>query len=83
MSNYKTWNKYPFNSNGVEFISYINPKGSIAKQVSRVPVDVFNSMNQSCISEFMGDPSLMSRDEILAELEIVNAGYNEAYIGLA
>jgi hypothetical protein len=82
MSNYKTWNKYPFSANGVEFISYINPAGSIAKKLSLIPLDVFNAMNQGAVEEFLGDPSLMSRNEILAELEIVNAGYHEAYIDL-
>ena len=82
MSDYLNWDKYPFTVDGVNFVSYINPNGDIAPRVASVPRFVLDEMNIACVREIIGQVNNMSRDEILAELEAVNAGYENAYIGL-
>ena len=82
MLDYSNWDKYPFTVDGVNFVSYINPNGDIAPRVASVPRFVLDQMNINCVREIIGQVNNMSRDEILAELEVVNSGYGNAYIGL-
>ena len=77
------WALFPFTVDGVEFVSKIDIEGSMYQQVSRVPAQVFNTMNEGAIRELVGKVSLMSKDEIQAELDRVNEGYSQAYIALA
>lgn len=77
------WQSFPFSVDGVDFVSLLNPDGSMIKRVSTVPPSVFVMMNQGAIRELIGKVSLMSKSEIQAELDRVNEGYSEAYLALA
>jgi hypothetical protein len=77
------WALFPFTVDGVEFVSKLDIEGSMYQQVSRMPASLFNAMNEGAIRELIGKVSLMSRDEIQAELDRVNEGYQQAYIELA
>ena len=77
------WKSFPFTVDGVEFVSLINPEGSMYQKVQRVPAQVFIQMNESAIREIIGKVSLMSKSEIQEELDRVNLGYSEAYLALA
>ena len=83
MSEFANWKSYPFTVDGVEFLSLINPEGSMYQKVSRVPTHIFNAMNEGAIRELVGKVSLMSKSEIQDELDRVNLGYSEAYLALA
>ena len=83
MSQFANWKSYPFTVDGVEFVSLIDPNGSMYQQISKVPAHVFTMMNEGAIRELIGKVSLMSKSEIQDELDRVNEGYGQAYIALA
>jgi hypothetical protein len=83
MSAPTNWKSFPFDVDGVDFISMLDPKGSMYQQVSRMPAEIFTTMNKDAIRELIGKVSLMSRDEIQSELDRVNEGYGQAYLALA
>ena len=82
MSQFANWKSYPFTVDGVEFVSLIDPNGSMYQQVSRMPAQVFTQMNEGAIRELIGKVSLMSKSEIQDELDRVNEGYGQAYLAL-
>jgi hypothetical protein len=75
-----TYTDYPFTSNGVNFISRINSDSPLAKRISQMPADAIASVNVGAIAEMIGDASLLTREELLSELERVNAGATHAFI---
>jgi hypothetical protein len=83
MSDFTTWDKYPFTVDGVDFVSLIKPDSDIAKQVSKVPAIIFEQMNAGAIRNFIGEASNYSKSELQARLDEVNEGYNSAYVALA
>jgi hypothetical protein len=83
MSQFANWKSYPFTVDGVEFVSLLDPSGSMYQQVSKIPAYVFTAMNEGAIREIIGKVSLMSKSEIQAELDRVNDGYSQAYLALA
>jgi hypothetical protein len=83
MSQFANWKSYPFTVDGVEFVSLLDPNGSMYQQVSKIPASVFTAMNEGAIREIIGKVSLMSKSEIQAELDRVNDGYSQAYLALA
>ena len=83
MSQFANWKSFPFTVDGVEFVSLIEPNGSMYQKVSQVPAHIFNLMNEGAIRELVGKVSLMSKSEIQDKLDTVNLGYSEAFIALA
>lgn len=83
MQQFANWKSYPFTVDGVEFLSLIDPNGSMYAQIQRVPEKVFTMMNEQAIRELIGNASLMSKSEIQTELDRVNDGYSQAYLALA
>ena len=83
MQQFANWKSYPFTVDGVEFLSLIDPNGSMYSQIQRVPEKVFAMMNEQAIRELIGNASLMSKSEIQTELDRVNDGYSQAYLALA
>ena len=76
-TNYKD---YPFVVNGVKFISRINANSPFAGSLAKLPAQVVADMNIQAVSEMIGNASLFTRDELLAELERVNDGGTHAFI---
>lgn len=83
MSEFANWKSYPFTVDGVEFVSLIDPNGSMYSQIKRVPQQVFSLMNESAIRELIGSVSSLTRSEIQDELDTINKGYSQAYLALA
>ena len=83
MSQFANWKSYPFTVDGVEFVSLIDPNGSMYQQIENLPPAIFNSLNEGAIREIIGSVSTMPKSEIQAELDRVNAGYSQAYLALA
>ena len=83
MSQFANWKSYPFTVDGVEFVSLINPNGSLYPQIVKLPLAMLNTMNEGAIRSMIGSVSTMSKSEIQDELDAVNLGYSEAYIALA
>ena len=83
MKDTTNWAKFPFTVDGVEFVSMLDPNGSMYQQVKLVPAQVFTMMNESAIRDLIGKVSLMSMSEIQDELDRVNEGFGQAYLALA
>lgn len=75
-----TFTDYPFTTNGVNFISRVYSHSPFALTVSRLPEGVFSEMNIQAVTQIIGDASLLTRDELLAELDRVNEGGSHAFI---
>ena len=71
---------YPFTTNGVNFISRVMNDSPMARQISRMPQEIFISMNIDAVTQLIGDASLLTTAEILTELERVNDGGTHAFI---
>ena len=83
MSQFANWKSYPFTVDGVEFVSLVNPKGKMYKQIINLPDGLFATMNAGAIRSIIGSVSTMSKSEIQKELDLANEGYHEAYLALA
>ena len=83
MSDFTNWKSYPFTVDGVNFLSLINPNGSMYQTISKLPANVFATMNEGAIRSMIGNVSTITRDEIQSELDRVNEGYQQAYLALA
>jgi hypothetical protein len=77
------WVVYPFEVNGVKFNSLLDPKGEFYPKVENLPAGRFATYNQGAITEFVGNPADMTRDEIQAKLDIANEFATQALIVLA
>lgn len=71
---------YKFSANGVKFISRINANSPFAGSLAKMPAQVVADLNIQAVSELIGDASLFTHDELLAELERVNDGATHAFI---
>jgi len=76
----ETYTDYPFTSNGVNFISRILDNSPFLGMIKKMPADVFTQMNIQAVTELIGDVSLLSTAELLAELERVNEGATHSFI---
>ena len=77
------WAKYPFTVNGVNFVSLLDKNGSFYSQVERLPAGIFTTENTRMVGELIGDPAVMTREELQAELDRVNLGASQALVALA
>jgi hypothetical protein len=77
------WAKFPVSVDGVDFVSVIDPNGSFYPQLVTMPNEVFTMFHEQMIHEVIGNPSLMTRDELQKELDVVNDGASQALICLA
>ena len=77
------WAKYPFTVNGVNFVSLLDKNGSFYSQVERLPAGIFTTENTRMVTELIGDPAVMTREELQAELDRVNLGASQALVALA
>lgn len=77
------WANFPFTVDGVGFVSQLDTNGSMYRRVQNLPPNLFIAFNEGAIHELIGKVSLMSKSEIQEKLDMVNAGYTEAYIALA
>ena len=77
------WASYPFTVEGVEFVSLLDPQGSFYPQVERLPAGLFTAENARMVSNLIGNPALMTREQLELELETINAGASQAILALA
>jgi hypothetical protein len=77
------WAQYPLTVNGIDFVSKVDTNGSMYKQIAVLPQGIFDSMNKGAILEIIGDPSELTYDELVLELERINEGASQAVIELA
>ena len=77
------WASYPFTVEGINFVSLLDKEGSFYPQVERLPAGIFTAENTRMVTELIGNPALMTREELEHELEIINAGASQALVALA
>lgn len=74
--------KIPFEVDGVNFVSRYNPDSPMGIKILQIPQNVFISMNQDCVRDILGNVSLLSREQLISELERINENGTEAFIEL-
>jgi hypothetical protein len=77
------WVKFPVSVDGVDFVSVIDPNGSFYPQIVTMPNEVLVKFHEEMIHGIIGCPSSMTRDELQAELDVVNDGASQAILALA
>ncbi len=77
------WVKYPFTVDGIDFVSMLDPQGSFYSQVERLPAGIFTNENVRMVAELIGNPALMTRQELQDELDRINLGASQALVALA
>jgi hypothetical protein len=75
-----TYTDFPFTTNGVNFISRVFDNSPFLSRIKSLPEGVFTALNIQAVTELVGDASLLTRDELLNELETINAGGSHAFI---
>jgi hypothetical protein len=75
-----TYTDFPFTVNGVNFISRIYSHSEMLAQINALPKPIFEQMNVEAVREIIGDPSLLTSDELLSELDRINEGGSHAFI---
>ena len=71
---------FPFTTNGVNFVSRVYSHSPFLSQIEKLPEGVFASMNIQAVKDLVGDASLLTHDELVQELENINAGGSHAFI---
>ena len=77
------WASFPFEVDGIQFVSKLDTNGSFYPQITKMPIQMVNLMNESAVREIIGKVSLLSTAELEAELDRVNEGATQALICLA
>ncbi len=75
-----TYTDFPFTVNGINFVSRIFTHSEFLNTIQNLPAGVFEQMNQDAVRDIIGDPSLLTNDELLTELDRVNEGGTHAFI---
>jgi len=75
-----TYTDYPFTADGVNFVSRIADHSPFLGPIRNLPAEDFIALNISAVTELLGRPSLMTKEEILEELERVNFGATHSWI---
>ena len=76
----RTYTDFPFTTNGVNFVSRIYSDSPFLSRVESLPEGAFAELNIQAVTEIIGDASLLTRDELLEELDRVNEGGTHAFI---
>ena len=77
-----TYTDYPFTKDGVNFTSRVFSDSPYAKQISQMPLADFAKLNVEAIDELIGNPSLLTREELEHELACLNEGGSHSFIML-
>lgn len=74
------WDEFPFEVNGVNYVSKLAPNSEFQSRVKALPAGVFESMNAAAIRDLVGIN--LTQAEIIAKLEHVNKYASHAVIEL-
>lgn len=74
------WSEFPFEVNGVRFISKLSPDSPFQQRVKALPAGIFESMNAAAIRDLVGVN--LSKEDIIAKLHHVNEFASHAVIEL-
>jgi len=75
------WNAFPFEVDGVNFVSKVSPTSPFMKQIATLPAGMFESMNRAAVLDLIGKN--LSHEYMISKLYHVNADASHAVIELA
>ena len=82
MTKRKNWKKFPFDVDGINFISRVDMNSSTGKRIAKLPEGIFEQMNIGAIRDILGNVADLSIEELSAKLEVINDGGSYAFIEL-
>ena len=74
------WNTYPFEVDGIKFISKVSPTSNFLPRIKMLSDGVFEGMNRMAVIDLIGKG--LSREEIVQELYRINKDGSHAVIEL-
>jgi len=75
------WNAFPFEIEGVNFVSKISPSSPFLSRIKALPAGVFDNMNREAVRDLIG--TNLSREYLSSKLYHVNKDASHAVIELA
>jgi len=75
------WNAFPFELDGISFVSKIAPKSPFLSKIAMLPAGVFEAMNRDAVIDCVGKG--LTRNEIAERLYFVNLNASHAVLELA
>lgn len=77
----KEWKIYPFTVNGFDFHSRVDIHSDMGMRIALMPEDYFIALNEECVKDLIKGE--WTRENLLAQLEIINENGSQAFIELA
>jgi hypothetical protein len=74
---------FPFTHKGFDFVSHVEIESSVYPQIANLPEGMFVSMNKGMIDELITITENSTREEIILQLDHINAGGSYAFLRLA
>ena len=74
------WDEFPFEVNGVNYVSKLAPNSEFQSRVKALPAGVFESMNAAAIRDLVGVN--LSKEDIIEKLLHINKHGSHAVIEL-
>lgn len=78
--NTKSWHAYPFEVDGVKFVSKVAKNSPFMSRIQMLPAGVFESMNRSAVLDLVGKN--LSREYMISKLYAINANASHAVLEL-
>lgn len=78
----KEFIEYPFEVNGIQFVSRILKGSQYDESTKDVPREILDSFNKRAIHDLVGDPTEFDRAELEMKMAILNAFGTEAFLEL-
>lgn len=74
------WNSFPFEVDGIKFVSKVSPESPFMSKIKSLPKGAFESMNKSAVLDCVGKG--LSREQIIERLYFINEGGSHAVLEL-
>jgi len=74
------WNSFPFEVDGVKFVSKIAPKSPFMARIKMLPTGAFEAMNKSAVLDCVGKG--LTREQIAEKLYFINLNGTHAVLEL-
>jgi hypothetical protein len=75
-----TYTDFPFTVDGVNFVSRVFNHSEFMATIKNLPAGIFEKLNSEAVRDIIGNPSQLTHDELLSEIERVNDGGTHAFI---
>ena len=79
--NTSKWHSFPFEVNGMKFVSKISKASPFLFRIANLPIGAFEQMNCEAVKELIGES--LSREYVESKLVQINKGASHAVLELA